>query len=94
VQCAGYRIVQEALSNFIKHAPAANAIVALHRTPGAVIVEVQDDGEARAQPMRVGSGIRGMRERASAVGGSLEVGALPDGGWAVKATLPIARAPA
>jgi signal transduction histidine kinase len=92
VQSAGYRIVQESLSNFIKHAGAAKAVVSVHRSPEALTVEVRDDGRRAADSLRPGSGIRGMRERAAAVGGTLDAGPLPGGGWGVKATLPIVSA--
>jgi signal transduction histidine kinase len=92
VQCAGYRIAQEALSNFIKHARAATAVVTVHRTPEALTVEVRDNGATAHGPVRIGSGIRGMRERAAALGGTLDAGPRREHGWEVKATLPIARA--
>jgi signal transduction histidine kinase len=92
VQAAGYRITQEALSNFIKHAGPATAIVSVHRSPEALTVEVRDDGTSAVDPPRPGSGMRGMRERAAAVGGMLEAGPQPGGGWTVKATLPIGNA--
>jgi len=92
VQSAGYRIAQEALSNFIKHAGAARAVVTVRHAPRELTVEVRDDGAHSAQPVRPGSGISGMRERAAALGGTLEAGPQPDGGWAVTARFPIGPA--
>lgn len=92
VQSAGYRIAQEALSNFIKHSGQATAVVTVRRAPRELTVDVRDDGTRVPQPVRPGSGIRGMRERAAAVGGTLEAGPLPDGGWAVTARFPIRQA--
>jgi signal transduction histidine kinase len=92
VQCAGFRIAQEALSNFIKHAGQATAMVTVRRAPRELTVEVRDDGAPSAEPVRPGSGIRGMRERAGALGGTLDAGPSPDGGWAVTARFPIGQA--
>ena len=92
VQSAGYRIAQEALSNFIKHAGAARAVVTVRQAPLELTVDVRDDGTQAAPLVRPGSGIRGMRERAAALGGTLEAGPLPDGGWAVTARFPIGQA--
>ncbi len=87
---AAYRIVQESLTNVIKHAgPAAR--VAVRVTTGDVLgVEVCDDGRgAAATDDGDGHGIIGMRERATSVGGSLTAGPVPGGGFAVRATLPL-----
>jgi signal transduction histidine kinase len=82
--------VQESLTNVLRHARAGRAEVRITRTDGAVVVDVQDDGTAGA-PRRAGSpgtGIAGMRARAEALGGTLEAGPLPSGGFAVHARLP------
>jgi signal transduction histidine kinase len=92
VQSAGYRIAQEALSNVIKHAGAAKAVVTVRQAPRELTVEVRDDGARVADPVQAGSGIRGMRERAAALGGTLEAGPGSDGGWAVTARFPIGQA--
>lgn len=99
VQSAGFRIVQEALTNVTRHAHASNAQVGVHRIPGAVEIEVVDDGVGAA-PARnghvddaletAGNGVRGMRERAAALGGTLEAAPLESGGWRVCARLPLA----
>jgi signal transduction histidine kinase len=95
VQSAAYRIVQESLSNVARHArPPANAAVLLRREPQALLVDVSDDGEAPADPRVGGHGLVGMRERASGLGGTLEAGPGPNGGWRVRATLPTGPVPA
>lgn len=92
VGAASYRIVQEALTNVLRHAGAdAHARVRLACPPGAVEVEIVDDGpgaEGRAPPN--GSGLAGMRERAAALGGSFEAGPSSGGGFRVWARLPSA----
>ena len=89
VQAAGYRIVQEALTNALRHAGARHVRVRVARENGAVRVEVADDGGgAVPNGSGGGSGVPGMRERAAALGGTLEAGPAPDGGWRVLAELP------
>jgi signal transduction histidine kinase len=86
-----YRIVQEALTNVLKHAAASRATVTLERTPESLTVEVGDDGAARAiATVRGGQGLVGMRERVSLFGGSLAAGPRPGGGFLVRAQLPLA----
>jgi signal transduction histidine kinase len=90
VAAAGYRIVQEALTNVARHAgPQARARVRLTRRDGVVEVEVRDDGRGAAGPVRAGGGLTGMRERATALGGRLEAGGVPSGGFRVWASLPV-----
>jgi signal transduction histidine kinase len=90
VAAAGYRIVQEALTNVARHAgPAARARVRLARRDGVVEVEVRDDGRGAAHPVRPGGGLTGMRERAAALGGRFEAGGAPSGGFRVWASLPV-----
>jgi signal transduction histidine kinase len=90
VTSTGYRIVQEALTNVVRHAGGSHARVRVTRGDGTVVIEVQDDGRGddTAAPAGAGQGVRGMRERAQAAGGTLEAGPLSDGGWRVVATLP------
>ncbi|MFC5185421.1 sensor histidine kinase [Actinomadura harenae] len=92
VELAAFRIVQEALTNVVKHARASTADVRVDRAPGAVTIEVTDDGHGHATAGTPdgasGSGIGGMRERARALGGELEAGPGPDGGFRVRARLP------
>jgi signal transduction histidine kinase len=92
VQSVAYRIVQEALTNVARHAQASAVTVSVRRVPGAITVEVTDDGTAAAQAPtgeRLGNGVRGMRERAAALGGRLDAGPRDDGGWQVHALLPM-----
>jgi signal transduction histidine kinase len=90
VDLAAYRIVQEALTNVARHAGPATATVRVAYGQGDVVVEVDDDGRGPATngPAGGGNGIPGMRERAAALGGLLEAGPLPGGGFQVRARLP------
>jgi len=94
---SAYRILQESLTNVLRHAgPGTAAQVCLRYQPEALTIIVTDDGHAvpgngtADNSGTPGHGIRGMRERASLVGGELTAGPLPDGGFQVKVTLPIA----
>lgn len=85
-----YRVVQEALTNTLKHAGAASARVELRHGDRSVQVEVVDDGRRPASGGGAGLGLRGMRERVDLHGGVLEVGPRADGGYRVLAILPVA----
>jgi signal transduction histidine kinase len=86
-----YRIVQEALTNVARHAPAARSVtVIVTDDPGHVEVEVTDDAPAAATRAAGGYGLVGMRERVEALGGKIAAGPLPGAGWAVRASLPVA----
>ena len=89
--CA-YRIVQEALTNVIKHAAPARAEVRVRWGPNALELEISDDGRGRGTGDAApgGHGIAGMRERAGFHGGSIDAGADPHGGFTVRARLPLA----
>lgn len=89
VELAAYRIVQEALTNVIKHADARHVAVSVAVTGGRLAVEVTDDGPAPATGPGEGYGLIGMRERATATGGNLEAGPLRGGGWRVRAVIPV-----
>jgi signal transduction histidine kinase len=92
VDLACYRVVQESLTNVVRHAGAHRAEVTVTHHGDGVVVEVIDDGHGPAgEPAAAGSGqgIVGMRERARALGGTLEAGPRPDGGFRVQATLPV-----
>ncbi|MEA2307163.1 MAG: hypothetical protein QOH43_4443 [Solirubrobacteraceae bacterium] len=92
LQLALFRIVQEALTNTLKHAgPGVTARVALTRTPEALEVEVTDTGAAAPAYATDGRGVRGMRERAAVYDGVLEAGPLPEGGWRVALRVPLAQ---
>jgi signal transduction histidine kinase len=89
VDHAGYRILQEALTNVLRHAgPTATATVHIGYRPGALCLEVLDDGTGSEHTDGTGHGLDGMRERAAALGGTLAAGPREDGGFAVRAELP------
>ncbi|WP_431677622.1 sensor histidine kinase [Kitasatospora sp. KL5] len=86
-----FRIVQEALTNVIRHSAARSADVLLEWSPEGLAVQVEDPGPAGAgEPGGSGSGLIGMRERVSAAGGTLEAGPRAEGGFRVRAWLPTA----
>jgi signal transduction histidine kinase len=88
-ELAAYRIVQEALTNARRHAPGAAVDVELHYTDEALRLRVRDDGPGPAAAVPPGGhGLRGMRERAMAVGGELRTGNATGGGFAIEAVLP------
>jgi signal transduction histidine kinase len=88
VDQAAFRIIQEALTNIVRHAVTAHATVRLIRQLGMLIIEVSDDGPAATVPPD-GNGIRGMRERAAAVGGTLQVLVRVPSGLVIRAELPL-----
>jgi signal transduction histidine kinase len=96
VDSAAYRIVQEALTNVVRHAHASAATVRVGYDPSMVVLEVEDDGSGDANGPTAehdGHGLIGMRERAAAVGGTLQAGPARGGGFRVHATLPTGEAP-
>jgi signal transduction histidine kinase len=88
-----YRVVQEALTNVVKHAPGARAVVELTVAAGKVRLDVRDDGgpggAAPRAGLGAGHGIAGMRERMGAFGGWLAAGPVADGGFQVTAEVPV-----
>jgi signal transduction histidine kinase len=87
-----HRIIQEALTNALKHAGPVPTTVTLDHTPDALTVEVVDDGNGpmRQRPAeRMGHGLIGMRERVALYNGDLQVGPRPTTGYAVRARLPL-----
>lgn len=90
VDVAAYRIVQESLTNVLRHAEASRASVTIQRGDRAVVLDVVDNGTAAAGRGAddSGTGIAGMRARAHALGGTLEAGPRVDGGFGVRASLP------
>jgi signal transduction histidine kinase len=93
VDVSAYRIVQEALTNVLKHAGPARADVTISCGGSAVIIEVTDDGQgSQAAPaLTGGQGLTGMRERVALFGGDLRAGPRPGGGFTVSARLPISE---
>jgi signal transduction histidine kinase len=90
LELAIYRIVQEALTNTLKHAgPGARATVTVSCAGEVIELEVTDTGAASPPLSPDGAGLRGMRERAAVYGGTLEAGACVEGGWCVRARLGI-----
>jgi signal transduction histidine kinase len=92
VDLAAYRIVQESLTNVIRHAGPATAAVAVTYRPDEVDIDVTDTGHGpKAGPAgtAAGHGQAGMRERAAAVGGTMQTGPRPGGGYQVTARLPV-----
>jgi signal transduction histidine kinase len=92
VDQAAYRVVQEALTNSLKHAGSAHATVTVSYEPGEVVLSIEDDGTA-ARPNGLsetggGHGLVGMRERVGLYGGLLQAGPRESGGFAVRARLP------
>ncbi|WP_405106599.1 sensor histidine kinase [Micromonospora sp. NBC_01405] len=91
--CA-YRVVQESLTNVLKHAPGARADVTLdYGRPGQLTIRITDDGPGAAAGQVGGHGLVGMDERARLYGGSVHAGTAPQGGFAVTLTLPVGAIP-
>ena len=93
VNVSAYRIVQEALTNVLKHAGPARAEVTIGCADSALTIEVTDDGPGNPAPPALtgGQGLAGMRERVALFGGDLRAGPRPGGGFTVRARLPIGK---
>ncbi|MFD8560122.1 sensor histidine kinase [Streptosporangium canum] len=92
VDRTAYRIVQESLTNIARHAAAATAWVRIDHRPDALVIRVDDDGEAASDTAAVpGVGLLGMRERVTALGGRLRAAPRSEGGFSVQAELPVDR---
>jgi signal transduction histidine kinase len=91
IEQAGFRIVQEALTNVMRHAAASRVTVAIRADRDALRIDVTDDGRNPTPPdlTKPGHGLRGMSERAAALGGDVTAGPAEDGGWQVHARLPL-----
>ena len=90
IELSAYRIVQEALTNALKHAGQAHAAVRLTYRPDTLELEITDDGGGTpAQLPGGGQGLVGMRERVSLYGGKFDAGSRPGGGFAVRVLLPL-----
>ncbi len=104
IDLSAYRIVQEALTNVVKHSGAGCCRVLVDYGPDALLVQVTDGGPGGAAPRRAGAvpraaafpraghGLLGMRERVSLCGGDFSAGPQPDGGFRVRARLPLPAA--
>jgi signal transduction histidine kinase len=93
VELSAYRIIQEALSNTLRHAPGATATVEVGYEPHRLWLRVHNGAPAapgaQRPPTAPGQGIIGMRERVAMLGGKLVTGATPEGGYLVEAGLPV-----
>jgi signal transduction histidine kinase len=86
---AAYRLIQESLTNALKHAGPANARVAMDFAADRLTIEVTDDGRGPATEPGIGHGLIGMRERVGVFGGTLTTGERPGGGFVVRAEIPV-----
>ena len=89
IDLSAYRVVQEALTNTLKHAHATRVGVELRFTDGALDIAVRDDGRGNGSGGGTGRGLIGMRERVVTYGGTLQAGPAPGGGFAVAARFPL-----
>jgi signal transduction histidine kinase len=89
IELTAYRVVQEALTNALKHAGEARASVRLRYEPAAIELEVTDDGAGATNGHVGGHGLAGMRERVSVFGGEMSAGPRPGGGFGVRVRLPL-----
>jgi signal transduction histidine kinase len=89
VDLSAYRIVQEALTNTLKHAGPSRAKVMIHYRDEELELEISDDGPGTGGSGGAGQGLVGMRERVALYGGVLESGKKVDGGYLVRARLPL-----
>jgi signal transduction histidine kinase len=89
VAICAYRIVQEALTNVLKHAGAAQASVLVRSGAESLLLEIVDDGRGHGEPEHGGNGLVGMRERVTLYGGQFSAGRQNGGGFAVRAEIPL-----
>ena len=88
VELNAYRVVQEGLTNALKHAPRSTITITITYRAEDLLVEVSDDGGATRPGPGGGFGLAGLRERVAVFGGRFEAGRRPAGGWAVSASFP------
>jgi signal transduction histidine kinase len=91
VDLSAYRIVQEGLTNALKHANASDADVTVRYRPDEVEIEVRDNGNGVAKTDGLGHGLVGVRERVKIYGGERSAGSIPEGGFVLSTRLPIAE---
>jgi len=90
MDATAHRVVQESLTNVLKHAVDPSAVEVLVRWEGeALVLQVSDDGRPGPTVGEGGHGLTGMRERLALFGGELSAGPTSSGGWRVRATLPV-----
>lgn len=92
IDLSAYRIVQEGLTNALKHARATQADVTLRYAPDELRIDVKDDGPGSAPPDDAGHGLVGIRERVKIFGGEMTAGRAAEGGFVLSACLPISEA--
>jgi signal transduction histidine kinase len=96
LEVSAYRVVQEALTNALKHSDGKTATVCVDHTHTMLEIEIRDDGHgggSRTTATVGGHGLMGMRERVGLHGGHLRVGGTPGSGFVVHATFPLGGAP-
>jgi len=95
IELSAFRVVQEALTNVLKHADASAAEVEIRQAAGRLELCVVDDGSSRAHDgdSGAGRGVAGMRERVQVLGGRFSAGPRPEGGFAIRASIPLDGAP-
>jgi signal transduction histidine kinase len=86
---AAFRIIQESLTNVVRHAKATSSTVRIQYGEQALVLQIDDNGDSLTAPPKEGNGISGMRERATALGGTLTANRTPTGGLRITATLPL-----
>ncbi|WP_410791520.1 sensor histidine kinase [Kribbella sp. C-35] len=86
---AAFRIIQESLTNVVRHARATSATVRIQYGEQALVLQIDDNGDCMTAAPKEGNGISGMRERATALGGTLTANRTPAGGLRITATLPL-----
>jgi signal transduction histidine kinase len=91
IDLAAFRIIQEAVTNVVRHAGAGQCLISIDQRDGRLSIEVTDGGRG-GEPSGAGFGITGMRERAELLGGECTAGPLPGGGFRVAARLPVPTA--
>ena len=91
LELSAFRVIQEGLTNSLKHARAAHVRAVLRYREDELQVDVADDGVAGGNGVGTRRGLAGMRERVEVFGGTLEAGPQPGGGWTLHATFPVAR---
>jgi signal transduction histidine kinase len=89
IDLSAYRIVQEGLTNALKHAHAGHADVTVRYVPGEVQIEVRDDGQGGTTSDGRGHGLVGIRERVKIYGGEMSAGQADEGGFVLSARLPV-----
>ena len=91
IDLSAYRIVQEGLTNALKHARASDADVTVRYRPDELEIEVRDNGDGTVSSDGLGHGLVGIRERVKIYGGEMSAQAVPEGGFVLSTRLPVAE---